>query len=377
MSTELPPFDSILLVSFGGPEGPDDVLPFLENVLRGKPVPRERMLEVAEHYNHFGGVSPINDQNRELLEAMRTELNSAGIDLPLYWGNRNWHPMLPDTLQQMKEDGKKRALAFFTSMFSCYSGCRQYRENIAAAQEQLGPDAPIVQKVRMGFNHPGFIEAMAKTVGDSLNSLGQPADQIKTLFTAHSIPLSMADNCDYVKQLTEACRLVAEANGIRDWDLVFQSRSGPPQQPWLEPDICDVINELATTTKPNGLIVAPIGFISDHMEVMFDLDEEAAAACEEHGIPFSRAATVGTTQSFVEMIRELIQERLGEQTEKRSLGDLGPWHDVCPQDCCLYTPRRPGASSGGPPTGGPPPAATGGRPAGTGGRPAGTGQRPR
>ena len=376
MSTELPPFDSILLVSFGGPEGPDDVLPFLENVLRGKPVPRERMLEVAEHYNHFGGVSPINDQNRELLEAMRTELNSAGIDLPLYWGNRNWHPMLPDTLQQMKEDGKKRALAFFTSMFSCYSGCRQYRENIAAAQEQVGPDAPIVQKVRMGFNHPGFIEAMAKTVGDSLNSLGQPADQIKTLFTAHSIPLSMADNCDYVKQLTEACRLVAEANGIRDWDLVFQSRSGPPQQPWLEPDICDVINELATTTKPNGLIVAPIGFISDHMEVMFDLDEEAAAACEEHGIPFSRAATVGTTQSFVEMIRELIQERLGERTEKRSLGDLGPWHDVCPQDCCLYTPRRPGASSGGPPTGGPPPAATGGRPAGTGGRPAGTGGRP-
>ena len=363
MTTEMPPFDSIILVSFGGPEGPDDVLPFLENVLRGKPVPRERMLEVAEHYQHFGGVSPINDQNRQLLDAMKEELTAAGIDLPIYWGNRNWHPMLPDTLQQMKDDGKKRALAFFTSMFSCYSGCRQYRENIAAAQEQVGPGAPIVQKVRMGFNHPGFIDAMAKSVGDSLQTLDQPANQVKTLFTAHSIPLSMADNCDYVKQLTEACRLVAEANGITDWQLVFQSRSGPPQQPWLEPDVCDVINELATSDKPAGVIVAPIGFISDHMEVMFDLDEEAAAVCKEHDIPFSRAATVGTAQSFVSMIRELIEERLEERSEKRSLGDLGAWHDVCPQDCCLYNPGRPGR----------PGAAAGGPPAGVGsGRPAGT-----
>ena len=372
MNTELPPFDSIILVSFGGPEGPDDVMPFLENVLRGKPVPRERMLEVAEHYNHFGGVSPINEQNRDLLNAMSEELSAAGIDLPIYWGNRNWHPMLPDTLQKMKDDGKKRALAFFTSMFSCYSGCRQYRENIAAAQEQVGPDAPIVQKVRMGFNHPGFIEAMAKSVGDSLNTLQIPAAEVKTLFTAHSIPMSMADNCDYVKQLTEACRLVAEANGISDWQLVFQSRSGPPQQPWLEPDVCDVINDLAKEQPPNGLIVAPIGFISDHMEVMFDLDEEASDTCKEHGIPFSRAATVGTTHSFVAMIRELIQERLEEGAEKRAMGPLGPWHDVCPQDCCLYNPGRPG---GGRPGGGRPSGATrpgttaGGPPAGVGGRP--------
>jgi len=363
MNAELPPFDSILLVSFGGPEGPDDVLPFLENVLRGKPVPRERMLEVAEHYNHFGGISPINEQNRQLLEAMQSELTAAGIDLPIYWGNRNWHPMLPDTLEQMKNDGKKRALAFFTSMFSCYSGCRQYRENIAAAQEQVGPDAPIVQKVRMGFNHPGFIEAMSKSVADSLAELNQAPDQVKTLFTAHSIPMSMADNCDYVKQLTEACRLVAEANQITDWDLVFQSRSGPPQQPWLEPDVCDVINELAENQKPNGIIVAPIGFISDHMEVMFDLDEEAAAACKEHSIPFSRAATVGTAQSFVSMIRELIEERLEEREEKRSVGNLGPWHDVCPQDCCLYNPVRPGGNAGG-------------RPGGAGGRPVSSGDAP-
>ncbi|MDC0279119.1 ferrochelatase [bacterium] len=345
MSDPLPPFDSILLVSFGGPEGPDDVIPFLENVLRGKNVPRERMLEVAEHYNHFGGVSPINEQCRILLDAMQTELTAAGIDLPIYWGNRNWNPMLPDTLEQMKGDGKKRALAFFTSMFSCYSGCRQYRENIAAAQEQVGPDAPIVQKVRMGFNHPGFVDAMAKSVKDAIGKLEQPADQLHTLFTAHSIPMGMADNCDYVKQLTESCRLVAEANGVGNWQLVFQSRSGPPQQPWLEPDVCDVINEMAENEKPNGIIVAPIGFISDHMEVMFDLDEEAATACADHDIPFARAATVGTHPSFVSMIRELIQERLENREERKAMGDLGPWHDVCPDDCCLYTPRRPPARS--------------------------------
>ncbi|MGB1925672.1 MAG: ferrochelatase [Rubripirellula sp.] len=364
MNTDPPPFDSIILVSFGGPEGPDDVMPFLENVLRGKPVPRERMLEVAEHYNHFDGISPINAQNRELLDAMQAELTRAGIDLPIYWGNRNWHPMLPDTLQKMKEDGKKRALAFFTSMFSCYSGCRQYRENIAAAQEQVGPDAPIVQKVRMGFNHPGFIEAMANSLGDSLATLEIAPNQVKTLFTAHSIPLSMSDNCDYVKQLTEACRLVAEATGITDWQLVFQSRSGPPQQPWLEPDVCDVINQLAKEQRPKGVIVAPIGFISDHMEVMFDLDEEASDACKEHGIPFARAATVGTAQSFVSMIRELIEERLEDRTEKRAMGTLGPWHDVCPQDCCLYNPGRPGGR-GRPSSGGRPASSEGGFP-GTG-----------
>ncbi len=340
MSDQLPPYDSFLLVSFGGPEGPDEVIPFLENVLRGKNVPRERMMEVAEHYQQFGGVSPINEQNRQLIEALTAEFKRAGIELPIYWGNRNWDPLFPDTLRKMRDDGCKRALAFFTSMFSCYSGCRQYRENIAAAREEVGDDAPIVEKVRMGFNHPGFVEAMSDSLRQAIESLDASPGDATVLFTAHSIPISMSDNCDYVKQLQESCRLVAEQVGVRDWQLVYQSRSGPPQQPWLEPDVCDVIDELAASRKPDALVVLPIGFVSDHMEVMFDLDEEAAAACSEHQIPFARAATAGTHPKFVQMIRELVEERC-RGGERRALGELGPWHDVCPQDCCLYTPRRP------------------------------------
>ena len=340
MSDQLPPYDSFLLVSFGGPEGPDEVIPFLENVLRGKNVPRERMMEVAEHYQHFGGVSPINEQNRQLINALTAEFKGSGIDLPIYWGNRNWDPLLPDTLRKMRDDGCKRALAFFTSMFSCYSGCRQYRENIAAAREEVGSDAPLVEKVRMGFNHPGFIEAMSDSLRQAVESLGRSPSQATVLFTAHSIPISMSDNCDYVKQLRESCRLVAENVGVNEWQLVYQSRSGPPQQPWLEPDVCDVINELAISRKPDALVVLPIGFVSDHMEVMFDLDEEAAEACKQHQIPFARAATAGTHPKFVQMIRELVEERC-QGGERRAIGELGPWHDVCPQDCCLYTPRRP------------------------------------
>ncbi len=340
MSDQLPPYDSFLLVSFGGPEGPDEVIPFLENVLRGKNVPRERMMEVAEHYQQFGGVSPINEQNRQLIEALTAEFKRAGIELPIYWGNRNWDPLFPDTLRKMRDDGCKRALAFFTSMFSCYSGCRQYRENIAAAREEVGDDAPIVEKVRMGFNHPGFVEAMSDSLRQAIESLDASPGDATVLFTAHSIPISMSDNCDYVKQLQESCRLVAEQVGVRDWQLVYQSRSGPPQQPWLEPDVCDVIDELAASHKPDALVVLPIGFVSDHMEVMFDLDEEAAAACRKQQIPFARAATAGTHPKFVQMIRELVEERC-RGGERRALGELGPWHDVCPQDCCLYTPRRP------------------------------------
>lgn len=340
--TERAGYDSFLLVSFGGPEGPDDVMPFLENVLRGKNVPRERMLEVAEHYRHFGGVSPINAQNRALLEALTAEFAAAGIDLPIYWGNRNWHPLLPDTLRQMRDDGRHRALAFFTSMFSCYSGCRQYRENIAAAREQVGPDAPVVDKLRMGFNHPGFIEPMADAVRDGLRQIGGDT-KTQVLFTAHSIPMSMADHCTYEKQLREACRLVAAAAGVERWELVFQSRSGPPQQPWLEPDVCDWIAQADDEAHLNGLVIAPIGFVSDHMEVLFDLDEEAAALCQSRGIPLARAATVGTDPRFVKMIRQLVEERLGLTQERLALGDFGPWHDVCPVDCCLYTPARPPA----------------------------------
>ncbi len=350
MSDQEIPYDSFLLVSFGGPEGPDDVMPFLENVLRGKNVPRERMLEVSEHYNHFGGVSPINEHNRQLLSAIEKEFASHGIDLPVYWGNRNWNPMLPDTIKQMRDDGRKRSLAFFTSMFSCYSGCRQYRENIAEAQEAVGPDAPIVEKVRMGFNHPEFIGVMVDNVKQSIDSLGAAADDVTVLFTAHSIPMSMADNCDYEKQLTEASRLVAEGAGAANWRLVFQSRSGPPQQPWLEPDVCDAIAEMDNASKLTNLVVLPIGFVSDHMEVMFDLDEEASELCQERGIKMSRATTAGTSPGFVKMIRMLVEERLGKSSEKLAAGNLGAWHDVCPHDCCTYTPRRrPSSASGRPP----------------------------
>jgi protoporphyrin/coproporphyrin ferrochelatase len=334
------PYDSFLLVSFGGPEGPDDVMPFLENVLRGKNVPRERMLEVAEHYSHFGGVSPINAQNRELLAAIKDEFAASGVDLPVYWGNRNWHPLFADTLRQMRDDGCKRTLAFFTSMFSCYSGCRQYRENIIAARDEVGPDAPHIDKLRMGFNHPGFIEPMAANVREAVASIdGDSTTQV--LFTAHSIPNSMADNCNYEKQLREACRLVAEHADVSRWRLVFQSRSGPPQQPWLEPDVCDAIEELDDSDRIDKVVVVPIGFVSDHMEVLFDLDEEAAQLCDQHGIQMARAKTVGTHPRFVTMIRELVQERMGLTSERPALGDLGPWHDVCPADCCLYTPTRP------------------------------------
>ncbi|WDQ18324.1 ferrochelatase [Rhodopirellula sp. P2] len=347
MSEQLP-YDSFLLVSFGGPEGQDDVIPFLENVLRGKNVPRERMMEVVEHYRHFGGVSPINEQNRMLIAALQKRFDANGIDLPIYWGNRNWDPTFADTLRQMKADGKQRSLAFFTSMFSSYSGCRQYRENIIQAREEVGEGAPLVEKVRMGFNHPGFIAAVSDNLSKAAQTIGVSPAETKVLFTAHSIPMGMADNCDYEKQLRESCRLVANACGAADWDLVYQSRSGPPSQPWLEPDVLDAIVELDEAKKLDSLVILPIGFVSDHMEVLFDLDEEAVQLCQQRGIKMARASSVGTHPDFVEMICGLVQERLGVSSEKPALGDLGAWHDVCPQDCCQYTPRRPLVGGGRP-----------------------------
>lgn len=334
-------YDALLVVSFGGPEGPDEVMPFLENVLRGKPVPRERMLEVAEHYQHFGGVSPINQQNRQLIAALERELADHGHQLPIYWGNRNWHPLLVDTLRQMADDGVQRALAFFTSAYSSYSGCRQYREDIARAQETVGPGAPQIDKLRVFFNHPGFIGPLVESARECFARITQERrEQTPLLFTAHSIPLAMADNCRYVTQLQEACRLVAEGAGHPNWELVYQSRSGSPQQPWLEPDICDRIAELHANNQLTDLVILPIGFISDHMEVLFDLDTEARELCEKLGINMQRAATVGTHPRFIEMIRLLIEERLGG-SPKLALGNLGASHDVCPLDCCLYSPSRP------------------------------------
>lgn len=328
-------YDAILLVSFGGPEGPDDVMPFLENVLRGKNVPRERMLEVAKHYEQFGGVSPINQQCRELIAALNIELAAHEIDLPIYWGNRNWQPMLADTLRQMKDDGIQRALAFMTSAFSSYSGCRQYREDVARAQAEVGEGAPQVDKLRVFYNHPGYIEPMRERVQSALDQipLARRATT-KIVYTAHSIPGAMAAGCDYERQLNESCRLVSEAFPNQDWQLVYQSRSGPPSQPWLEPDICDSLKELHEAGDVTDVIVSPIGFISDHLEVLFDLDTEARGLCDQLGLNMVRAETVGNHPRFMRMICELIGERTSGET-RSCLGELGPNHDVCPEDCCL------------------------------------------
>ena len=335
------------MLSFGGPEQTADVIPFLENVLRGKNVPRERMLAVAEHYYHFSGKSPINQQNRELIAALRTELDQHSLKLPLYWGNRNWNPLLPDALLQMKRDGVRRALAFVTSAYSSYSGCRQYRENIAAAQAQVGPGAPEVEKLRVFYNHPGFIEPTVERVRAALNDLPHNArDRALVVYTAHSIPLSMAQNCRYVEQLEEVCRLVSEALGRSGDRLVFQSRSGPPTQPWLEPDVLDHLREIKQRGLAGCVVIAPIGFISDHMEVLYDLDTEAKYLCEELQLPMVRAGTVGAHPRFVRMIRELIEERMSQEPVRIALGELGPSHDVCPTDCCP-APQRP-ISSGRP-----------------------------
>ena len=341
MSDSEQPFDALLVVSFGGPNGPDDVMPFLENVLRGKNVPRERMLEVSEHYQHFGGASPINEQNLALIEAVKADLAEKGIDLPVYWGNRNWHPMFADTLEQMKKDGIKKSLAFFTSIFSCYSGCRQYRENIIEAQEQIGPDAPEVHKLRMAFNHPLYIGASADRVQTALDQIPQERrTAARIVFTAHSIPLSMAENCKYETQLAEASRLIMEAIGENPWDLVYQSRSGPPQQPWLDPDICDHIQALHDKGGTEDIVIMPVGFVSDHMEVMFDLDTEAMDLCKELSINMVRAGSVGVHPQFVSMISELILERT-TGAEKLAIGNMPANWDVCPKDCCTYAPRRP------------------------------------
>jgi ferrochelatase len=340
-----PPYDAVLLVSFGGPEGRDEVMPFLENVLRGRNVPRERMLEVAEHYYRFDGVSPINEQNRQLMAALQARLAADGPNLPVYWGNRNWNPLLADTLRGMRDDGIKRALAFVTSAYSSFSGCRQYRGNIADAQAAVGSGAPAVDKIRAFFNHPGFIGPMAERVAEALAKI--PAERREAadlIFTAHSVPLQMANSSQYVPQLNEACRLVGEAVGRSDYRLVWQSRSGPPTQPWLEPDICDHLR----ARREQGVrdaVVAPIGFISDHMEVLFDLDTEARQVASEVGLNFVRAGTAGTHPGFIAMIRELILERTApESTPRRALGGLGPSRDFCPDDCCP-APERPARPS--------------------------------
>ena len=333
-------YDAILVVSFGGPESRDDVIPFLENVLRGRNVPRERMLAVAEHYYHFEGKSPINQQVRELISALKEELAQHGPDLPVYWGNRNWHPMLADTLLQMKRDGVHRAIAFVTSAYSSYSGCRQYREDIARAQAEVD-GAPQIDKLRAFFNHPGFIDATEDRVREALAQVPANARQnVQIVYTAHSIPMSMANTSDYVLQLEEVRRLVSQSVGITNDVLVYQSRSGAPGQPWLEPDILDHLRDVKSRNLASAVAIAPISFISDHMEVLYDLDIEARHLCDELALPMVRAKTVGVHPKFIAMIRELIQERTDPKAERRALGSLGPRTDICAENCCP-APQRP------------------------------------
>ncbi|HEY2359801.1 MAG TPA: ferrochelatase [Candidatus Angelobacter sp.] len=334
-------FDALLVVSFGGPEKHEDVLPFLENVLRGKNVPRERMREVAEHYYHFDGRSPINDQNKQLIAALEGECRSQGIAMPVYWGNRNWHPLLADTLKQMHAEGVRRAAALATSAFGSYSGCRQYREDITRAQHASGTQDMVIEKLPNFCDRPEFIQAMADRVrvaiaelADKSGASDPQAEQSgaghpeQLIFTAHSIPISMADASPYVRQLKEASAQVAAACGINNWTLVYQSRSGPPTQPWLAPDICDHLREQHAAGVRN-VVICPIGFISDHMEVLYDLDTEARALCDQLGMKMVRAGTAGAHPKLTSMICDMVLH--SPTTEILAHCELG----------CCPTPQRP------------------------------------
>ncbi|MFE5510426.1 ferrochelatase [Streptomyces sp. NPDC056529] len=360
------PYDALLLLSFGGPEGPDDVVPFLENVTRGRGIPKERLKEVGQHYFLFGGVSPINDHNRALLDALRTDFAQAGLDLPVYWGNRNWAPYLTDALREMITDGRRHIAVLTTSAYASYSGCRQYRENLAdalATLEAEGLPLPRVDKLRHYFNHPGFLQPMTEGVLAALADL-DPAvrDGAHLAFTTHSIPDSAADTSGpatahgqggaYVRQHLDAARTIADAvrertGTDRPWKLVYQSRSGAPHIPWLEPDICDHLEDLHGAGAPAAVMV-PIGFVSDHMEVLYDLDTEATAKAAELGLPVRRSATVGADPRFAAAVRDLLLERAaaerGTRVERCALGTLGPSHDLCPIGCCPARTERPAAA---------------------------------
>ncbi len=326
-------YDAILLVSFGGPERSEDVLPFLERVTHGRDVPRERLEEVAEHYYEHGGRSPINDLNRDMKRALAAELARSGPDLPVYWGNRNWDPLLADTLREMRDDGVDRALCFVTSAYSSYSGCRQYREDLAAARAEVGDGAPELDKIRVYYNHPGFVEPQVDAVVEALAEL---PDEVRTgaqvIFVTHSIPLTMARHSDYEAQHLDVCRLVMRSVPERIWDLVYCSRSGPPSVPWLEPDVNDHLERIAADGVPAAVLV-PIGFVSDHMEVIHDLDVEAVETAERVGLPIARARTAGTDARFISMIADLARERV-DGSPPRSVGTRGPSHNACPMDCC-------------------------------------------
>ena len=331
-------YDAVLVVSFGGPEGPDDVMPFLDNVLAGLRVPPPVKTRIAQRYQRFGGVSPINAHTREFIAALERELAASEPGLSVYWGNRNWHPMLGDTLARMAADGVRRAIAYVTSTFSSYSGCRKYREDLYAAVDGLD-GAPQIDKLRVGYNHPGFIAAMSDRLREAFARLPAGAAPPALLFTAHSLPISMAERCDYQAQLREACTLSAEAAGAGTWDLVYQSQNASYGEPWLGPDISAALKSAGSADHTN-VVVAPVGFVCDHMEVILDLDVEAAETAAALGLNMVRAGTVGAHPAYVGMVRELIVERMTANPDRAALGIRGPSHDYCPADCCLSA--RPG-----------------------------------
>ena len=338
----------MLLLSFGGPEGPEEVRPFLENVTRGRGVPPQRLDEVAQHYLHFGGVSPINRCNRALITAIERKLATAGLALPVYFGNRNWHPMVEDTVAAMTSDGVRHALVFVTSAWAGYSGCRQYHEDIARARYAVGPGAPELIKLRQFFDHPLFIAACADALRTARAQAGADA---RVVFTAHSVPV-VADAAAglptqgghrYSRQVTETARLVAAAAAVPSYDVVWQSRSGPPQVPWLEPDVTDHLEALHARGVA-GVVVAPIGFVSDHLEVVWDLDHEARQRAADLGMHFVRAATPGTDPRFAEMVVELVAEQTCGAPARRCsqvpAAGQGSNGDPCLLDCCLPTRSR-------------------------------------
>jgi ferrochelatase len=332
MPVEALEFDAVVVLSFGGPDGPDDVLPFLDNVLRGRPVPPGRLQQIATHYMELGGRSPINEYTRNLVHALSTEFAGHGRPRPVYWGNRNWRPYLADTVRQMSQDGVQRAVVFATSAYSSYSSCRQYLEDIDGARDEVGRGAPELVKLRPFFNHPGFVGPLAEGLEAARLEAGVRAP---VLMTAHSLPEILARTCDYERQLRQTAQLVAEQAGLssNQWSLVYQSRSGSPDQPWLGPDVVDAIDGLPSPTR--SVVVAPIGFVSDHMEVVYDLDIQAAQAASARGIKLIRSATPGVHPHFVHMVCELIDElERPSEVAPRALGQMGPAQFPCPIGCC-------------------------------------------
>jgi ferrochelatase len=319
----VPPFDALLLLSFGGPEGPEQVMPFLENVTRGRGIPQERLAAVAEHYLHFGGVSPINGINRALIDEIRAELAERGDELPVYFGNRNWHPFVEDTLATMTSDGVRRAAVFTTSAWGGYSGCAQYQEDIVRARAAVGARAPELVKLRQFFDHPLLVAMFADAIAEAVATLPESlrADA-RLVFTAHSIPLRAADRCGpdlYARQVRYAAALVGAAAGYADYDVVWQSRSGPPQVPWLEPDVADHLSVLAAAGE-KAVVVCPVGFVADHIEVVWDLDNELAEQAGELGIALARASTPNAQRRFAKLVLDLVDEVRDRREPVRVVG---------------------------------------------------------